>query len=63
VITIVNVVAKVELPRLPNFLLTTEGGHLPVEALDDESLRSLGQMWACALMEHARARRKAGGGS
>jgi len=59
---IVKVVATVELPRLPNFVRTIDGQQLPIEALDDESLRCLGQAWACSSSEHARTRREARAG-
>jgi len=56
--TIVTVTARVEIPRLPNFLRMTDGQTLPIEAIDDESLRYIGQAWSGALLELARERRK-----
>lgn len=55
----VYVKSSVKLPRLPNFLiLDDDAGKIPVEALSDESLGQIGEMWTEALIEHARRRRE-----
>ena len=54
---ILRVVADIELPKLPNFLRTSDGNLLPVEAITDDGLREIGQAWAAALVAHAQLRR------
>lgn len=45
---------EIALPRLPNFLLPTDGSaSISVAALDDQELQILGERWTKALIAHA----------
>lgn len=54
----ITVSARVEIPRVPNFLLLTDGQKLPVSALDDEGLRAIGAAWTEDLIARAAEQRK-----
>lgn len=59
--TIIQLEVTVELPMLPNFIKTSNGGterHIPVEAMTDGDLKKIGEDWTRALILHAQARRK-----
>jgi electron transfer flavoprotein alpha/beta subunit len=53
-----TVQARVEVPRVPNFLLMTDGQKLPVSAATEDDLRLIGKLWTEALIERAREQRR-----
>jgi hypothetical protein len=53
----VRLVAKVEMPKLPNFLRTPTG-MIDVADVEMNDLRTLGHAWTEALIKHAEQRRR-----
>ena len=54
---VLKVKADVEIPRVPNFLLTTGGQKLPVSAVPDDDLRGLAKAWGEKLVANAKRQR------
>ncbi len=54
--TVIKVRAKIDVPRVPNFILYN-GGKFFVGELDDEDLRRIGVAWTEALIARAQQQR------
>ena len=50
--------AEIEVPRVPNFLLMTDGQKLPLCAVPDEDLRRIGELWTISLLERSKEQKK-----
>jgi len=48
-----KVMAEVQLPRVPNYLLMGDGKVLPVSAVSEQDLRELGRQWTEQLVARA----------
>ena len=55
--TLIKVRAKIEVPRVPNYILY-DGGKFQVGELSDEDPRRIGVAWTEALIERAHEVRK-----
>lgn len=53
----INVTAQVEVPRVPNFLLMSDGQKIPISAVTEEGLEEIGKDWTLALINRAREQR------
>lgn len=49
----VQVVAEIEIPRVPNFIFTASGQKLPLSAFEADDLRKLAILWGEALVDRA----------
>lgn len=46
-------------PLVPNFIRTADGKSVPIEAVDDKTLRAMAKRWTERLLMTARGRRRA----
>lgn len=49
----VEVVRRIILPRLPNYVLFADGGKLDVADMTEGDLLKIGEAWTAALIDHA----------
>ncbi len=54
----ISVVAHVEIPTVPNFLMMSDGQRLSIAAVTEEGLKEIGKEWTLALVNKARDKRK-----
>jgi hypothetical protein len=52
-----NFTTKIQMPRVPNFLLTEEGMTIPVSAFGNDMLRQIGEAWTTQLLNNAERQR------
>ncbi len=52
--TMMTVAAKVNVPRVPNFLITEYGFSMPVSAFTEDDLRNIGAQWVENLVARAK---------
>ena len=46
-------------PLVPSFIRTADGKSIPIEAVDDKTLRAMAKRWTALLLTKARGRRRA----
>ncbi len=51
---VLTVSMSVEIPRVPNFLRTSDGKTVPLYAVTEDGLRELGKQWIENLVLHSR---------
>lgn len=56
--TILNVKAEIEIPRVPNFIRRTDGVMMAVGDFTDDGLREMAVRWTENLLERAKEQRE-----
>lgn len=54
---IIEVRAEINIPRVPNFLITTAGMSMPLSAFTEDGLRQVAAEWTQNLLERAAEQR------
>ena len=56
-VEIIRVKANISLPLVPSFFKMSDGQTLPIEAVEEDELKRIGEMWTEELVMRARQRR------
>jgi hypothetical protein len=54
----IQIMASVEIPEVPSFLMMSDGQKIPLSAVSEIGLEEIGQEWTLALINKARKEQK-----
>ena len=50
----INVKLTIDVPKVPNFLRTSDGQSVPLCAITDDGLREIAEQWTCDLLARSK---------